>query len=124
MDLFAAIAERKIKEAMARGEFVDLPGAGRPLPPDDLASLPAELRMAYRVLKNAGCLPPEVEAHREIVTLKNLIATLEESDERRRRLKELNFKLVRFSAMRRRPLYLDDPCYGERLTERLTGGGR
>jgi hypothetical protein len=49
------IAERKIKEAIERGEFDDLPGAGRPLDLDDLdPSLPEELRLAYRVLKNAG----------------------------------------------------------------------
>lgn len=124
MELFAAIAERKIQEAMARGEFDDLPGKGRPLPPDEFATVPDELRMAYRVLRNAGCLPPEVEALREIVTLRDLIATLEDDAEKRRRVKELNFKLIRFETMRRRPLHLDAPAYAERLTDRLIGGGR
>lgn len=49
------IAERKIEEAIERGEFDDLPGAGHPLDLDDLdPSLPEELRLAYRILKNAG----------------------------------------------------------------------
>lgn len=49
------IAERKIEEAIERGEFDDLPGAGQPLDLDDLdPSLPEELRLAYRILKNAG----------------------------------------------------------------------
>ena len=49
------LAERKIEEAIERGEFDDLPGAGRPLDLDDLDPLlPEELRMAYRILKNAG----------------------------------------------------------------------
>ena len=54
------IAERKIAEAMARGELDDLPGAGRPLDLDDDKDVPEELRMAYRVLKNAGFAPEEV----------------------------------------------------------------
>lgn len=49
------LAERRIEEAIERGEFDDLPGAGQPLDLDDLDPLlPEELRMAYRILKNAG----------------------------------------------------------------------
>ena len=49
------LAERKIEEAIERGEFDDLPGAGQLLDLDDLdPMLPEELRMAYRILKNAG----------------------------------------------------------------------
>ena len=49
------IAERRLEEAIERGEFDDLPGAGQPLDLDDLdPSLPEDLRLAYRILKNAG----------------------------------------------------------------------
>ena len=49
------LAERKIEEAIERGEFDDLPGAGQLLDLDDLdPMLPEELRMACRILKNAG----------------------------------------------------------------------
>lgn len=60
--MFDLIAERKIAEAIARGELDDLPGAGRPLDLTDDALIPEELRMAYRILKNAGYVPPEVQA--------------------------------------------------------------
>jgi len=59
--MFDSIAEKKIAEAMERGEFDDLPGAGRPLELDDDANVPEDLRVAYRILKNAGFVPPEVE---------------------------------------------------------------
>ncbi len=122
MELFTAIAEQKIREAMARGEFDNLPGKGQPLPPDDLAGVPDELRMAYKVLKNAGCVPPEVELRKEIVTLRNLLVTVDDDREKQRRLKELNFKLLKFNMLRRRPFHLDDvPAYEERLTEKLAG---
>jgi len=54
------LAERAIADAVSRGELDDLPGAGRPLDLDDDALIPAELRVAYRILKNAGIAPPEV----------------------------------------------------------------
>jgi len=56
------LAERRIEEAIARGKFDDLPGAGRPLELDDIDPLlPEELRLAYRILKNAGFAPAEAD---------------------------------------------------------------
>lgn len=51
------LAERKIAEAVSRGEFDDLPGAGRPLELEDDALVPEELRVTHRILKNAGLSP-------------------------------------------------------------------
>lgn len=67
------LAERKIEEAIARGELDDLPGAGRPLELDDAALVPEEVRVAYRILKNAGYVPPEVDELREIGQLERLV---------------------------------------------------
>lgn len=64
-----ALAERRIEDAIARGELDQLPGAGRPLVFDDDLLVPIELRAAYRILKNAGFVPPEVESRRELATL-------------------------------------------------------
>jgi len=66
------LAEKKIEEAVSRGEFDHLPGAGRPLDLDDDPLIPEELRIAYRILKNAGFVPPEVEALNEIAALERL----------------------------------------------------
>jgi hypothetical protein len=66
------LAEKKLLEAVSRGEFDDLPGAGRPLDLDDDALVPEDLRLAYRMLKNAGFVPPEVEALNEIAALERL----------------------------------------------------
>ena len=71
--MFDLIAERRIAEAVARGELDDLPGAGRPLELDDDALVPQDLRVAYRILKNAGFVPPEVEALRTIAQLENVV---------------------------------------------------
>jgi hypothetical protein len=66
------LAERKIAEAVSRGELDDLPGAGRPLDLGDDALVPEELRLAYRILKNAGYVPPEVETLNQIAELERL----------------------------------------------------
>jgi hypothetical protein len=78
------LAESRISAAMERGDFDDLPGRGRPLPLDDLARVPAELRMGYRLLRNAGCLPPELEARKEVARLGSLVAATGDPGERRR----------------------------------------
>jgi hypothetical protein len=70
--MFDLIAEKKIAEAISRGELDDLPGRGRPLDLDDDALVPEDLRLAYRILKNAGFVPPEVQALNEIAELERL----------------------------------------------------
>ncbi|MBJ6724422.1 DnaJ family domain-containing protein [Geomesophilobacter sediminis] len=120
MDIMAAIAERKIKEAMENGAFDNLPGRGKPLVQEDLSAVPEELRMAYKIMKNAGCVPPEVELGNEVASLRRLVLGMEESEERRSRVRELNFKLMKLEMMRKRPLSLDLlPEYQEKLLERF-----
>lgn len=84
VDVIALLAESKIRAAMKEGKFDNLPGRGRPLPADDLARVPAELRMGYRLLRNAGCIPPELEARKEAARLGALIAQTGDPTERSR----------------------------------------
>ncbi len=123
MDILAVIAERKIREAMARGEFDDLPGRGKPLEmEEDVAGIPAELRMAYKILKNAGCLPPELELRKEIVALRDLVNSLEDDEERRKKPSELDFKFLKLAMMRNRPANLDAfPVYREKIVRKIVG---
>ncbi len=53
-DIFSILTERRIQEAIARGDFKNLPGAGKPLKIEGLYFLPRKLRAAYVVLKNSG----------------------------------------------------------------------
>ena len=82
---FESLVEAPIEDAMRKGEFDDLPGAGRPLELDDDSMVPPELRLAYRVLRNAGFVPPQVEALRDVRGL--VAAAIDEAgtDEERRR---------------------------------------
>jgi DnaJ-like protein len=123
MDILSTIAERKICEAMERGELDNLPGAGKPLAMDeDLSGVPAELRMAYKILKNAGFVPPEVELRKEIVSLREMLGTLEEDEQRRSVRRQLDYKLLKLNMIRKRPLDLDElPEYRDKIVERLGG---
>ena len=69
-----ALVERRIETAIARGEFDNLPGAGRPLAFDDDQLVPEELRVAYRLLKNSGYVPPELSQVAEINQLLGAIS--------------------------------------------------
>lgn len=89
MLLFQTLAEQKIQEAIERGKFDGLPGAGKPLELNDDPLVPEDLRVAYRVLKNAGFVPPEVEMRREIRVVEEALADLRPGPDRTRALRRL-----------------------------------
>ncbi|MGB7970752.1 MAG: DnaJ family domain-containing protein [Candidatus Deferrimicrobiaceae bacterium] len=120
MFLLEAMAENKIREAMARGEFENLPGAGKPLRLEDDSMIPDDLRVAYKILRNAGCIPPELEVRKEIVTLRDLLRTIEDEGVKREKIRELNYKLMKLGIMGRRMVTLDEfPEYKERILEKM-----
>jgi len=120
MEVFRKIAEQRIQEAIESGELDNLRGSGRPLKLDDDAHIPEDLRISYRVLKNAGCIPPELELRNEIVSLRSLIDTIDDDMERMKRIRELNFKIMKLGEMRKRPLNLDGLAeYEQKLCERF-----
>ncbi|WP_213198883.1 DnaJ family domain-containing protein [Klebsiella aerogenes] len=86
-------AERHILDAHSKGEFDNLTGSGEPLALDDDSHVPPELRAGYRLLKNAGCLPPELELRRDAMALSDLLKTVELDDPR---YTELNRRLTLF----------------------------
>jgi hypothetical protein len=79
---FGRVAERRIRQAIADGEFDNLPGAGKPLNLDDYFATPEDLRMAFSILKNANCAPAEVEMLKEISRLEHAIEDSSDDAER------------------------------------------
>ena len=125
MDAVAKIAEERVRAAIENGEFDNLRNAGRPLEFEDDTWIPEDLRPAYRILKNSGYLPPEVEERREIMNLRELIDTIDDDKERLKKIRELNFKMLRMNLIRERPFYLEGfPDYEDRVVRRLTGGDK
>jgi Domain of unknown function (DUF1992) len=116
MHVFDIIAEQRIAEAIANGDLDDLPGAGRPLDLDDDRLIAEELRMAYRVLRNAGLVPPQVEARKEAATLRALLASALDEGERSRALARLAVLEMQLDA---RGTRLHDSGYYARLAARF-----
>lgn len=119
MDMLTKIAEARIRDAMARGEFDDLRGKGRPLVLEDLSKVPEDLRAGYIVLKNAGVLPEEITARKEMVTLEALIDACSDPDERTRLRKDLNWKIVRYRLLVERRKKPPPHAYRAKLLSRL-----
>ena len=99
MDALARMAESKIRSAIARGEFDDLPGHGKPLQLEDLSRVPAELRIGYKLLRTAGCLPPELEARKDAARLGALLAATGDPEERARLSRLRSDALLRYQVL-------------------------
>lgn len=129
---FERIVEQRILDAIARGELQGLPGEGRPLDLDDDRLVPAEMRLAYRILKNAGYIPEEVTLRRQIFELEQLLDAALEDAERLKAVRRLDLLRARLSARRRREsLGNVEGAYRQRLVNRFkhacppsTGDGR
>jgi hypothetical protein len=113
------IAEARIREAIERGEFDHLPGAGRPLQLDDDSMVPEELRAAYRLLKNSGYVPPEVEARREIRAVQQLLACVQDPQQKSAAHKRLQFLLARVGQQQGRDLRVEQAYY-DRVCEKIS----
>jgi hypothetical protein len=93
------IAEQRIAEAVSKGELEDLPGAGQPLDLEDDKLVPEELRLAYRILKNAGYVPAELETLKEIGELEALVADRDlDAEARSRAVRKLALLRTRIEA--------------------------
>jgi len=100
MHLFQLLAEQKIQEAIERGEFDGLPGAGKPLELDDDPLVPEDLRVALRVLKNAGFVPPEIELRKEVEAIERLMKGMQPGPDHSRALRRLHLLNLRLAESR------------------------
>jgi hypothetical protein len=97
--IFDRIAELKIREAISEGKFDKLPNAGQPIDLQEYFETPADMRLAYSILKSANCVPEEVELLREIARLERALASddsqsVESADVYRRRLRDSRVRLA------------------------------
>ncbi|MGA2026857.1 MAG: DnaJ family domain-containing protein [Syntrophobacteraceae bacterium] len=119
-EAFDKIAEKKIREAIDNGEFDDLPGKGKPLRLEDDRHLPQDIRLAHKILKNADCLPPELELRKEILTIEELLDGIKDTKEKYRQIKKLNYLIMKLNMSRRSSLDLEkNQVYYEKLVEKM-----
>ena len=97
--LFDKIVEAAIQEAMARGEFENLPGQGKPIDLTEYFNTPEDVRVAQAMLKNAGMVPVELELLQEIVVLKELSLASTDEDQKTKYRKMLEDKQLQFNLL-------------------------
>jgi hypothetical protein len=124
-NIFDKIAEERIREAIEHGEFDDLPGKGKPLNLEDDSHLPADLRLAYKILKNADCLPPELELRKEIRTTEALLSGIQDTQEKYKQIKKLNYLIMKLNMTRRTSLALEEnQQYYEKVVDKIGSNKR
>lgn len=100
LEAIRLIADRKICEALEKGHLNIESWHNKPLPISNDNMIPGELRMAYKILKNAGYLPPEIETKKEIQQIEDLLATCEDERIRVKQIKKLNCLVLKLNTMK------------------------
>ena len=103
------IVEERIQNAQQEGLFDNLPGKGKPLRLDDDTSIPEDLRLTFKILKNSNCLPIEMEMRKEIFGLHQLLNAAIDPESRQELRRELNRLILRLNIQRRGASTLDYP---------------
>ncbi len=117
---FAKIVEERIRRAQKKGEFDNLAGSGEPLNLLNDQTVAEELRLAYKILKNADCLPPEIELKKEIRQTEDLLSAMTETTEKYRAIKKLNFLIMKLNTLRSTAIEFEEPQkYSDKLIEKL-----
>jgi hypothetical protein len=122
---FAKIVEERIRKAQQKGDFNNLAGSGKPIALDDDRQVSEDLRLAHKILKNADCLPPEIELKKEIERTEDLLEGMEDTAVKYRTLKKLNYLIMKLNSISNRSLDFEVPQqYSASLVERFERGKR
>jgi hypothetical protein len=71
--------------------------------------IPQDLRLAYKILKNADCLPPEIELKKQIQRTEELLTDMQDTRERYRTIKKLNYLILKLNSTRNQDARFDMP---------------
>ena len=117
---FEKIVEERIAKAQKKGAFDNLEGSGKPLVFDNDQHIAEDLRLAYKILKNADCLPPEIETKKEIQQTELLLSQMTDTKQKYRALKKLNFLIMKLNASRNGSVVFDIPqVYADKMVDRI-----
>ncbi len=106
---FERVVEERIRKAQKKGEFDNLSHAGKPLVFEEDRYVSEDLRLAFKILKNADCIPPELELKKEIRRTEDLLAGMGETVEKYRTMKKLNFLIMKLNSIRNTPVMFEMP---------------
>ena len=120
---FEKIVEERIKKAQKNGAFDKLAGSGKPFDFSDETMVPNDLRIAYKILKNADFIPPEIELKKKILQTEDLLAEADGIRDKYKLLKKLNFLIMKLNSMQNRSMAFEMPQhYSSKFVERFKNG--
>ncbi|KAA0566849.1 DnaJ family domain-containing protein [Rossellomorea aquimaris] len=99
MDFSMIMSEQRIKKAYEDGDFKELPGFGKPLNLDDDLGVPQELKMAHRMMKNAGFTTDEMNVKKEMMRIEDLLRVCDDDLEKQELKKSLSENMLKYNAM-------------------------
>lgn len=109
-DAIFKIAERKIQEAIENGDLDNLPGTGKPLNLETDLHVPEDLRATYRILRQAGVLPEELDLQQTITKLEAMLAAAPSPEEEGQLKAKLAEKRLHYDMLmekrRKKPLHI------------------
>ena len=115
-----AIVEERIRKAQREGQFDNLPGKGKPLKLDDDSMIAPHMRASYRILKNAGILPPEMQLRKDVSDLRQLLNEVQCEEDARLLVQEINEKILASNLMGGFSITSqEEQIYVEKVVERL-----
>ncbi|RJP93877.1 MAG: DUF1992 domain-containing protein [Desulfobacteraceae bacterium] len=118
---FEKIVEERIRQAQKNGDFENLPGAGKPLRFEETGQIPEDLRLAYKMLKNADYVPPELAIKKEITSTEALLEQMTDEQLKYKTLKKLNYLIMKLNTLRKSAIEFELPQkYEERVVDRLS----
>ncbi len=83
-------------------------------------NIPSDLSMAYKILKNADFLPPEIELRKKIRQTEDLLEGMTDTTKKYRTLKKLNYLIMKLNMSRNTSIQFDMPQhYEDRVVKKI-----
>ena len=121
MSPLSRIAERKINQAIREGNLDCTKFKDQPMVFEDDSHVPVDLKMAYKILKNSGHLPPEIQTRKEIHNLEQLIAKTEDEHLRVKQMKKLSLLMIKLDTQRKTSNSISSQdSYYDKIVEKTT----
>lgn len=118
---FEKIVEQRIQKAREEGQFDNLPGSSKPIKFEEYHG-PDELKLSYKILKNAGFLPPEIELKKKIHQTEQLLEAVQNNSHQKDKLEtRLSYLLAKLDSVRteQRGFSLLGQTYGKAIKKKL-----
>ncbi len=120
MEAFRIIAERRINQAISEGSLTFEQWKDKPLVLEDDSFVPADLKMAYKILKNSGHVPQEIIDRKEVQRLEELIASSKDEHTRLQQMRKLDVLLMKMESSRGKAFNLQNQDeYYARVVEKV-----